>query len=284
LGARVDASRQSELVNGISAKILAAQGRGGDSEIAHVTPGELVLHPGQLSPATRAMILADLAARGVAPDARIVSPHAVSNPQTATPQFASANTARTWKTDPPKHVPNHVFSYDRNGNFIRDHFIPGTSLPPQSPDFAAKGVHQPPFRPDPGTYVLDLGPTKQDTMRFDAIENSPRAIAGNSSAIQDPAETLPTPFCSADKRIAAQPLIREFGDLQVALYWARRRNEQLAAGLEDKDYSPSDNMILMNERTIQNTQIKLLEKRMDGLIEKLRATLPGCEKDLQRDV
>jgi hypothetical protein len=90
----------------------------------------------------------------------MVGPHAAFNPQTAAPQFASANTARTWKTDPPKNVPNYVFTYDRFGNFIRDHVIPGTSLPPQTPDFVTKGVHQSPFRPDPSAYVVENGEPK----------------------------------------------------------------------------------------------------------------------------
>jgi hypothetical protein len=87
-----------------------------------------VLHPDQLSPVTRAMILADLAARGVAPDACVVGPHAVSNPRTAAPQFASANTARTWKTDPPRGVPNHVFKFTRTGALV-----PDFSRPPNYP-------------------------------------------------------------------------------------------------------------------------------------------------------
>ena len=44
---------------------LAELGLGSDSEIAHVTPGELVLHPSQLSPETYAAVVRDLTRQGI---------------------------------------------------------------------------------------------------------------------------------------------------------------------------------------------------------------------------
>ncbi|MCB2108710.1 MAG: hypothetical protein KDE14_13465, partial [Rhodobacteraceae bacterium] len=85
----VDATAHPELVNAISAKLLALQGRGGDTEIAHVTPGEMVLHPDQLSARTRAMIAEDLHARGVDPRTRRVNDQSRVNHTTGAQQFAS---------------------------------------------------------------------------------------------------------------------------------------------------------------------------------------------------
>ncbi|MCB2108893.1 MAG: hypothetical protein KDE14_14385 [Rhodobacteraceae bacterium] len=123
----VDATAHPELVNAISAKLLALQGRGGDTEIAHVTLGEMVLHPDQLSARTRAMIAQDLRSRGVDPRSRRVNDQSRINRTTGAQQFDS-DTVANWK-----------------------------DTPGWANEFAVKGVYTPLWRPNPSQY--NLAPT-----------------------------------------------------------------------------------------------------------------------------
>ncbi|MCB2109285.1 MAG: hypothetical protein KDE14_16360 [Rhodobacteraceae bacterium] len=150
----VDATAHPELVNAISAKLLALQGRGGDTEIAHVTPGEMVLHPDQLSARTRAMIQDDLAARGVDPRTRRVNDQSLLNAATGTQQFNS-DVVTNWKTDPPNRfnipdnyrpgpspagIPTYTFTYNRNGNLLSGNSsIGGSGTPSFSRGPASSG-------------------------------------------------------------------------------------------------------------------------------------------------
>ena len=102
------------------AEALAARGRGGDSEIAHVTPGEIVLHPSMLSPETLAAVVHDLSRSGVGLGrVSVGSSDASVNPRTGLAEYRATGTT-TWKVDPPKGVPNHVFTYDRTGRHVPD--------------------------------------------------------------------------------------------------------------------------------------------------------------------
>lgn len=102
------------------AEALAVRGQGSDSEIARVTPGEIVLHPSMLSPETLTAVMHDLSRSGVGLGrVSVGSPDASVNPRTGLAEYrATGNT--TWKVDPPKGVPNHVFTYDRTGRHIPD--------------------------------------------------------------------------------------------------------------------------------------------------------------------
>lgn len=65
---------------------MGGLGRGEDSEMAHVAPGERVIPP-NLSPETDAAIDADLASLGIDPVSRTVGPGANINPRTGKPEF-----------------------------------------------------------------------------------------------------------------------------------------------------------------------------------------------------
>jgi GH24 family phage-related lysozyme (muramidase) len=70
------------------ARHLADLGRGGDSEVAHATPGEIVLHPSMLSPDTLARVVRDLSARGVGLGrVSVGSADAPRNPRTGAAEF-----------------------------------------------------------------------------------------------------------------------------------------------------------------------------------------------------
>lgn len=81
--------KKSKLVSQFQARLLALQGRGSDTEVAHVTRGELVV-PGALqSPAVLAAIRDAATARGIVFDAlRVGSSRSHINPQTHSPEFA----------------------------------------------------------------------------------------------------------------------------------------------------------------------------------------------------
>jgi hypothetical protein len=78
-----------KLVNAVQARILALQGRGEDTEVAHLTPGEIVLPRSLQTPALMAQIEAQAARQGI--DARqFILGHPTNrvNPQTGQREFA----------------------------------------------------------------------------------------------------------------------------------------------------------------------------------------------------
>ncbi|MDX2143008.1 MAG: hypothetical protein SFV19_06615 [Rhodospirillaceae bacterium] len=56
-----------ELVSALQAKLLALQGRGGDTEIAHVTPGEVVIPRNLQTPAVMCTLAAEAERAGIDP-------------------------------------------------------------------------------------------------------------------------------------------------------------------------------------------------------------------------
>lgn len=111
------------------AERLAAEGQGGDTEVAHLTPGEVVVPLTLQTPEVMALLRRAARAQGI--DLRCLTVgHGRINPKTGQEQFASMSTAKTWKTDPPKGVPNFVFTYDNSGRhlpgFSRSPLIPTT--------------------------------------------------------------------------------------------------------------------------------------------------------------
>jgi len=72
------------------ARTLARKGRGGDTEIAHVTPGEIVLPPALQTPEVMAALDWAAAGMGVSLDRlRVGARGNAINPQTGKPEFAS---------------------------------------------------------------------------------------------------------------------------------------------------------------------------------------------------
>jgi|GEM_PF-3948541 len=84
----ISPAKHGKLVNALQAKLLALQGRGGDTEVAHLTPGEIVL-PRSLQTPSLMKQIAELAARqGIDPRRLTVGHQANSvNPKTGTPEF-----------------------------------------------------------------------------------------------------------------------------------------------------------------------------------------------------
>ncbi|MBM3492426.1 MAG: hypothetical protein FJX68_18705 [Alphaproteobacteria bacterium] len=88
---------------------LAAKGRRGDTAIAHVTPGEMVVPPSvQAQPGVGRALARGFAARGMSPERYRVGPDAGVNPATGAPEFApvddylaaNPDVAKALKEDP----------------------------------------------------------------------------------------------------------------------------------------------------------------------------------------
>jgi hypothetical protein len=77
-----------QLVSAIQAKLLALQGRGGDTEIAHVTPGEVVIPRNLQTPAVMRTLAAEAMRAGIDPRRYTVGSRANSvNPRTGAGEF-----------------------------------------------------------------------------------------------------------------------------------------------------------------------------------------------------
>lgn len=86
---RLDAKTNAKFINAVQAKVLALQGRRGDTEIAHVTPGELVLPRDMLTPALLKSIANEAHRLGIEPRELLVgSEQGSTNPRTGEQEFA----------------------------------------------------------------------------------------------------------------------------------------------------------------------------------------------------
>jgi hypothetical protein len=84
----INAARHPKVVNAIQARLLALQGRGGDTEIAHVTPGEVVIPRSLQTPQLMRQIAVLAARQGLDPRQLTVGHRANKvNPQTGQREF-----------------------------------------------------------------------------------------------------------------------------------------------------------------------------------------------------
>lgn len=84
----ISPAKHPKLVNAIQVRLLAVQGRGGDTEIAHVTPGEMVIPRALQTPAVMQALALEAARKGINPTAfRVGSPKASINPRTGAEEF-----------------------------------------------------------------------------------------------------------------------------------------------------------------------------------------------------
>ncbi|MDX2142991.1 MAG: lysozyme [Rhodospirillaceae bacterium] len=86
----ISPSKHPELVNALQAKLLALQGRRGDTEVVHVTPGEVVVPRNMQTPAVMRTLAAEAARAGIDPRRYTVGHPANSvNPWTGAGEFQS---------------------------------------------------------------------------------------------------------------------------------------------------------------------------------------------------
>jgi hypothetical protein len=83
---KLNPKQHGKLINALQAKVLALQGRGGDTAVAHLEPGEMVIPRRVLTPELAQLIAAEAAARGIDPKQLVVGTGSI-NPATGTEEF-----------------------------------------------------------------------------------------------------------------------------------------------------------------------------------------------------
>lgn len=87
--AEIDPHEEPEKLQGLQAQVLALQGRGGDTEIAHVTPGELVIPKRMRTPELMAALAQAARQAGIDPRRLVVGDRRNAvNPRTGQAEFA----------------------------------------------------------------------------------------------------------------------------------------------------------------------------------------------------
>jgi len=169
----IDPSRHGKLIQQIQARLLAAQGRGGDTEVAHVTPGELVLPPDLQTPELMALLQDAADARGIDVARLFVGNVRNSiNPRTRTREFKAIDpnnpdpTIETFTVTAP--APNSFIDY---GTFQ----IPTVSSP--DPGF---GIGNEPWlnAPTPDDSNIIPQPSQPDPDIEEIVVTAPRKEPG----------------------------------------------------------------------------------------------------------
>jgi hypothetical protein len=90
--AKLDPARHGRIISQLQSAALALQGRRGDTQIAHVTPGEIVIPLAVLTPDLRRSLAAAVRDAGIDPRSLVIGDaHNSTNPQTGRPEFAFRN-------------------------------------------------------------------------------------------------------------------------------------------------------------------------------------------------
>jgi hypothetical protein len=98
---KLNPKQHGKLINALQAKVLALQGRGGDTAVAHLEPGEMVVPRAVLTPQLAQLIAAEATKRGIDPKQLIVGSRKASiNPTTGAEEFGLfgdiANKVKGW--------------------------------------------------------------------------------------------------------------------------------------------------------------------------------------------
>lgn len=103
------ARRNPKLASRFEARILAMLGRGGDTEVAHVARGEIVVPRDLQTPAVLAAIQESAAASGIRREQlQVGNARNSHNPNTGAPEFGVIDTLRNWFTSPQPTMSNHT--------------------------------------------------------------------------------------------------------------------------------------------------------------------------------
>ena len=120
--AKAGLSRHGELVQHIEAKLLALQGRGGDTELAHLTPGEVIVPPQLQTPEVMQAIQQAAQTAGVDMRRYTAGSQASSvNPETGLEEYGVDDREMIG----PIRTMIHRFLFDRSGNLLPNQPNPG---------------------------------------------------------------------------------------------------------------------------------------------------------------
>jgi|GEM_PF-5907422 len=92
----ISPSKHGTLINALNAKFLALQGRGADTEIAHVAPGEVVVPRELLTPELVELIAMEAINRGIDPRHLTVGAQGSVNPETGAEEFGLFDRIKGW--------------------------------------------------------------------------------------------------------------------------------------------------------------------------------------------
>jgi hypothetical protein len=92
----ISAALHPKLVNALQAKLLALQGRGRDTAVAHVEPGEMVIPRAMLTPEVMELIAAEAQRRGIDPRRLRVGGQGSINPATGAEEFGLFDAMKGW--------------------------------------------------------------------------------------------------------------------------------------------------------------------------------------------
>jgi hypothetical protein len=113
--AEIDPHEEPEKLQELQAQVLALQGRGGDTEIAHVTPGELVIPKRMRTPELMAALAQAARQAGIDPSRLVVGDRRNSvNPRTGQAEFA----------DPIRPSCRHNIRWNLSPSPVGGHFLP----------------------------------------------------------------------------------------------------------------------------------------------------------------
>jgi len=159
---RLDEKKHTTLINGVQAKLLALQGRGGDTKVAHVTPGELVMLRSVLTPELAGLIAGEAMKQGIDPDRLVVgSQRASVNPETGVEEFFGM---RDWQslagvgidarrdTPPARNWPDQ---FAPKGTATVEEGPGAEPIIPSEPDPRSPGREAPGIKPIPPLSVPD---------------------------------------------------------------------------------------------------------------------------------
>ena len=180
--AKLDPARYARVISQLQSEVLALQGRGGDTKVVHVTPGEIVIPRHLQTPEFIARFVRLAHAHGINPaQFQVGNPHNRINPQTGQPEFQGGQNPYEWQgtgpwgpTTPP---PNRLQEWLQP--WIGDQNV----LHPVTPDQAA------------GMDNNLLGNYDRANGVAQAIDNGVRAVGHvGMSMLPPPADSIPMPI------------------------------------------------------------------------------------------
>ena len=133
--AGLDPARHGALMRHLQACVVAMGGRGGDTHIAHVTPGEVVVPNRLQTPAFQAALRQLARAHGIDPDQlRVASDRNAINPYTGQMEFDDEEDANTNNS----YFPGNAYSSPPNN-------LPGRWISPYNSPEQRNAMQQPPL-------------------------------------------------------------------------------------------------------------------------------------------
>ncbi len=160
----ISAAQHPKLVNALQAKLLALQGRGGDTAVAHVEPGEMVIPRAMLTPEVMHMIATEAQRSGIDPRKLLVGGRGSINPTTGAEEFG-------WFVD----------MFDGVGNKLRDIFGVQSAYAAEPPTLASQST--------PSNQTLDVEeiPVKAREVITYPLSGDPAGIERYNNAVRDKA-------------------------------------------------------------------------------------------------